>query len=346
MTWCSSNTSVATVNPTSGLVMAQGAGTATIYATAQDGSGKYGSCAICVASNCANETASDKNEIIFTKLDELHQIAIDYDSSNAMYLVLQFIRKNLYNGSMWQMVAGEINQDFVTYVIDNNPELYHFFNKDILTVYDSANKPVDFIHLCATMNGIIVGGTVSIEGIIIGSRHVGNLSGWAGDLQTLVIDTIEETSNSDDYNVFYNTFYRLMGDTNYSFSLADLFADVDAYNFSNNWMADYWGSNLFGSACRYYYSDTKIPDSKWTSQSNLRFSQFIENDSKDDFKTMVSEYTDDHYRIGPISVKWPIYNNQDISVSSNQQAAARDAFTNYIWSLYESEECARLDTGL
>ena len=41
--WCSSNTSVATVTQ-SGLVMAQGAGTATITATAQDGSGKVGYC--------------------------------------------------------------------------------------------------------------------------------------------------------------------------------------------------------------------------------------------------------------------------------------------------------------
>ncbi len=50
VSWCSSNTSVATVNPNSGLVTAQGAGTATIYATAQDGSGNYGTCSISVNS--------------------------------------------------------------------------------------------------------------------------------------------------------------------------------------------------------------------------------------------------------------------------------------------------------
>ena len=46
--WSSSDTSVATVNPTSGLVYAQGEGTATIYATAQDGSGKQGACLVTV----------------------------------------------------------------------------------------------------------------------------------------------------------------------------------------------------------------------------------------------------------------------------------------------------------
>lgn len=41
-------TSVATVNPDTGLVLVQGAGTAKIRATAQDGSGKYAECTITV----------------------------------------------------------------------------------------------------------------------------------------------------------------------------------------------------------------------------------------------------------------------------------------------------------
>ena len=46
--WSSNKTSVATVNPDTGLVIAQGAGTATITAAAQDGSGKKGYCTITV----------------------------------------------------------------------------------------------------------------------------------------------------------------------------------------------------------------------------------------------------------------------------------------------------------
>ena len=46
--WSSNRTSVATVNPDTGLVIAQGAGTATITATAQDGSNKKGYCTITV----------------------------------------------------------------------------------------------------------------------------------------------------------------------------------------------------------------------------------------------------------------------------------------------------------
>ena len=46
--WSSNKTSVATVNPDTGLVIARGAGTATITVAAQDGSGKKGYCTITV----------------------------------------------------------------------------------------------------------------------------------------------------------------------------------------------------------------------------------------------------------------------------------------------------------
>lgn len=46
--WSSSNNGVARVNPDSGYVTAQGAGTAIITATAQDGSGKYAQCRVTV----------------------------------------------------------------------------------------------------------------------------------------------------------------------------------------------------------------------------------------------------------------------------------------------------------
>ncbi len=51
--WSSSNTGVARVNPDSGYVTAQGAGTAIITATAQDGSGKYAECRVTVNSPIA-----------------------------------------------------------------------------------------------------------------------------------------------------------------------------------------------------------------------------------------------------------------------------------------------------
>ena len=53
VSWSSSDNSVARVNPDSGYVTAQGAGTAIIRATAQDGSGKYAECRVTVNSPIA-----------------------------------------------------------------------------------------------------------------------------------------------------------------------------------------------------------------------------------------------------------------------------------------------------
>ena len=62
VTWSTDNPCVATVNPNSGLVTAQGAGTSTIYATAQDGSGKSGRCTVTVKGPVYAECIKIKNE--------------------------------------------------------------------------------------------------------------------------------------------------------------------------------------------------------------------------------------------------------------------------------------------
>ena len=56
LVWTSGNSNVATVNPNSGLVMAQNAGITNVYATAQDGSGKSDSCSITVNAPVAVES--------------------------------------------------------------------------------------------------------------------------------------------------------------------------------------------------------------------------------------------------------------------------------------------------
>ena len=42
--------------------------------------------------------------------------------------------------------------------------------------------------------------------------HFNNLGGWAGDLQTLMINTYIQLDGSDNYDEFYNKFYQLIGD--------------------------------------------------------------------------------------------------------------------------------------
>ena len=274
------------------------------------------------------------NEIVFGNLDTLHQLAQQYDSTNQMKLVLQFVRKGVYQGDNWNIVAGEIDQVFVDFVEENNTYIYNFFDRDSLLIYDHSYSPVDFIHLCATMNGIIVGGGTYWKSLIVGKTHVRNLAGWAGDLQTLVVDAYVLTDASNDYDCFYNKMYQIMGSDDYSFSMKDLLADVDALNFANNWISSYWQSNLFGSACRYYYSNTDIPGTGWISRSNLRFYQFIQPDTKEQFLNTAGKYTKQNWILG---VEWPIYESQaaerniSINLTKNQSDAAKHAFTDFVW---------------
>lgn len=274
------------------------------------------------------------NELVFSNLDTLHQLARQYDSSNQIKLTLQFIRREVYNGSLWDTVAGEINQGFVNYVRSNNTYIYNFFTTQSLSIYDCDYCPIDFLHLCATMNGIIVGGGTYWKTLIVGQTHVRNLAGWAGDLQTLVVDTYVLTNASNDYNAFYNAFYQIMGSEQYSFGMKDLLADIDAFNFANNWISNYWQSNLFGSACRYYYNNIDIPGTGWTSRASLRFSQFFGSDTKSQFSNTVDDYTKQNWMFG---IEWPLYESEaakrniTLNLTSNQSNAARDAFTDFMW---------------
>ena len=280
------------------------------------------------------------NELVFSNLDTLHKLARQYDSSNQIKLTLQFIRRTVYNGSSWDIVAGKIDQSFVNYVKNKNTYIYNFFTTKSLLIYDDNCCPIDFLHLCATMNGIIVGGGTYWKSLVVGQTHVRNLAGWAGDLQTLVVDAYVLTNASNNYNTFYNTFYRIMGDENYSFGMKDLLADIDAFNFANNWLSNYWQSNLFGSACRYYYNNINIPGTGWISRANLRFSQFFGSDTKKQFSNTVADYTKQNWMFG---IEWPLYESEasrrniTLDLTDNQSNAARDAFTDFMWLQLQSE---------
>lgn len=68
--WTSSNTAVATVNPDTGIVMAQGAGTAKIRASALDGSGVYAECDITVNPPVAVESVMVCPETVTLEVGE------------------------------------------------------------------------------------------------------------------------------------------------------------------------------------------------------------------------------------------------------------------------------------
>ena len=85
-----------------------------------------------------------------------------------------------------------------------------------------------------------------------GEGNIDNLCGWAGDLQTLCIEVLDYTSNSNDYDTVYSATYDLIGEDAYSLSMMDLLADTDAYNIYR--LINSSSSN-FISAFTTYYDD-------------------------------------------------------------------------------------------
>ena len=180
-TWSSSNTSVATVNSSTGKVTGVAPGKTTITGCVyRNGTYHYVNYDVHVGYSF---------EATMEKLEELYDVALAYDTSptNAALLTLQFIRRMKYNNSSWNTVVGSINSQFVNYVENNYPTLYSYFTIDTTEEYDyldpNGEGYVDFTHLCATLNGLIYDSD-GFKAAIAGEANIDNLCGWAGDLQT------------------------------------------------------------------------------------------------------------------------------------------------------------------
>ena len=224
----------------------------------------------------------------------------------------------------WIDVAGEIDEDFIAYVNNQNSFMATIFSgvkndNDIAGnsagafIYDYEGNKIDFYHLCAVLSGLIYNTTVlDTFKSLIGEAHIDNLCGWAGDLQQLIVDDIlPSINNNDNYDVVYNKTLELMGESDSSFSMEDLFADTDAYNIYRS--IDY--SNLSETFVTYY---------SWG--YNERYSKFTNNWSKVEIYNCVRAYTT---HISPVGITWPLFGGA--TTTSTQADAIAQAFTDFIW---------------
>ena len=264
---------------------------------------------------------------VLNKMSALYNAALQYnsDTKTAALLTLQFIRRGVYNNENWEEVAGEINTQFVSYIQSNYLSLYSYFtvssNEELY--FDDPNDmgSVDFVHLCATLNGLIYDST-SFKSFVAGEANVDNLCGWAGDLQTLCIDVLNYTNDSENYNTVYNATLTLLGtqsSNESSFSMSDLLADVDAYNIYNDMNSS---CSNFVTAFEYYY----------VSNYTTRFTDFTNNWQKTQIYNCVRKYTTNTF---VFFVDWPLLNGYEISDVQADAIAA--AFTDYIWGLIQDE---------
>ncbi|HBL85093.1 MAG: hypothetical protein A2Y17_11475 [Clostridiales bacterium GWF2_38_85] len=106
-------------------------------------------------------TVKSSMQNVFNNIGILYNIAKNYNSSTsqeATLLTLQFIRREKYNTINWDTVAGNIDNNFVTTVYNTNSYIYEYFSVSSdsdLYIIDPSGGIIDFVHLCATLNGLI-----------------------------------------------------------------------------------------------------------------------------------------------------------------------------------------------
>ena len=126
-----------------------------------------------------------------------------------------------------------------------------------------------------------------------------------------------------DYEGFYSVLKSNIGSDKYSFSMEDLLGDTDACNIYNNLKKR--SKSIKETMLHYYEVGYKN-----------RFTSFIEGRNIDSFRNRVHKYTKDKYML---VIRWPLFDEYipNLSVTDIQSEAARDAFTDFIWDLVDTE---------
>ncbi len=279
------------------------------------------------------------NDILIKHIEELEKATSEYSTNiynstnsnnESKLLILSFIRSfnQGYRSSSWDIVGGKIDYGFIEYVKNNYSDTYEYF-KNYEKYYGfkdtGTTEEIDLYHFAATYTGYVYETGVSdtfewkdffqlssYEGMMF-EGHLNNLSGWAGDLQTL----IKYTKNNLYINGnMYDLILEGIGHPDRTFSMDDLLADTDAYNL-NVMMSD---SNKTISEVMYEYYDL---NGRWKE----RYTIFSNGWSYSKIKKTAHYYTQQKF----LGVKtWPLYNGLNSDITKDEATASSKAFADYI----------------
>lgn len=269
-------------------------------------------------------------------LSKLYDLAYAYENqhqANALETMFKYIRTIKYTSGWWPGVAGEKDETFSQYVLDNDSSLSNYFHCDvrnlnkadyIITIPDlTTGVGIDILHMAATLNRYFYSGTTVYGGIAVDAilgKEVDDLCGWAGDFQALIRDYFDAGNDHRTQNDVYNAFYPMIGSDEYYCSISDIISDIDSCNLytllSNNTIAT--GENLKEVFENYYYGTSSNVAAK-------RFTKWIGSMNDDKLKAKITKYCNDH---SLVFVKWPLLKNY--SIYDYQQNAFTEAFADYL----------------
>ena len=242
---------------------------------------------------------------------------------------------------MWSGIAGNWDTGFVNFVAHNYPSLHNYF------IYDYTNVPqkyqkyvvadtssdgyIDFPHMTATLNRLFYTGDNIYIGMNFGDFYddrIDDLSGWAGDCQSLIVDYFEAGYTYEIESDIYYAFYPMIGQPDTRFSYEDILADVDACNLYTLLTDQTITTGAqFEAVLFNYYSGSA------GNVAARRFTIWVDSYTEETLFEKFYAYCDDYSTI--LGIKWLML--KDYSINDDQQLAFSHAFADYFWAQKEKE---------
>jgi len=239
VTWSSSNPGIASVSAT-GLVTAGTIteGTASITVTTID-RGISAQAAVTVSSPYIFNLLRQLESVASTSPDVL---VGGYPFHTA---ILDFLRHVRYNNTQWALTLFEpVRTSFIQYVQNTDQNLFnelfaYIREEENLTLASAYGQTIDLAHLAATTQGYS------------SSPLVPDFwTGWGGDLASAMANVTALIQNGGDA---LDAAIEVIGNSQYSFSLTDLNADIDAIL-----LAASLGSSIADTMDEYFRTITTI----------------------------------------------------------------------------------------
>jgi hypothetical protein len=227
------------------------------------------------------------------KLEDLVQAYKPKISSLQNYNITVNILRSLnpsYVGGNWDAIEVAPDPAMVAYINSKDPSVLKYFTEFNTLAFRPPGGVVDFLHFTATLCG---------QDSLVAMLSL--LSGWAGDLQSMIYDLKRDTWNYPEKDKSAAA-YGLIASTsgNSHFPIADMHADIDAVNVSRLYRYDRLSDRLID-----YYSK----------QVNKRYKLFVDGSGGlNSLKKTAEEFM---YPKGVIKEKYSIIKVYAASAASN-----------------------------
>lgn len=244
----------------------------------------------------------------------------NYRPTQSDWLVFYYIRSLKYNSSLYDIVTGK-DTNFITYVTNNASYLETYFKNK--STYSPNENKIDLKHMAASIAGSMYN-TDSIYNILYEELEYDSVVSWAGDLHTLMENSILKSGVKEKYGSYYNATYSLLGNEGTSFGMQDMYSDIDAWNLYYNLIEN---TNLsIQEVLQQYYSG------KGTRSYKNRFTSFISimNNIADDFNTNYVNFAGVVNHFTDTDENWQTIDSLEITPTNAEQKEIGDAFVKWI----------------